>query len=112
MLLPAFNGTKTGVPAYSVNVETCVFFFWGGGNFSFIYMRFLIVIYFFLNSGETLADGNKNTILFAEATSCQLEFKYLAKLTGNKEYYQKVSFFFLIEFFFFSKLPAVLLDLG
>ena len=45
------------------------------------------------HSGETLADGDKNTILFAEATSCQLEFKYLAKLTGNKEYYKKVGVF-------------------
>jgi hypothetical protein len=29
--------------------------------------------------------------LFAEAASCQLEYKYLAKLTGKKEYYQRVS---------------------
>ena len=65
-----------------------------GRYFSFIYIyAFLNCDFFFFNSGETLADGNKNTILFAEATSCQLEFKYLAKLTGNKEYYQKVSFF-------------------
>ncbi len=28
--------------------------------------------------------------LFAEAASCQLEFKYLAKLTNSKEYYQGV----------------------
>ena len=43
MLLPAFDGTKTGVPAYSVNVETCVFQVVVGGYFSFIY------IYAFLN---------------------------------------------------------------
>ena len=53
-------------------------------------IQVLNAIVFFFHSGETLADGNKETILFAEATSCQLEFKYLAKLTGNKEYYQKV----------------------
>jgi len=62
ILLPAFNGTLSGLPAYSVNVET----------------------------GSILSDANKNTVLFAEATTCQLEFKYLAKLTGNKEYYEKV----------------------
>ena len=53
-------------------------------------MRVLIEIF---HSGKTHADGDKNTVLFAEATSCQLEFKYLAKLTGNKEYYQKVGLF-------------------
>ena len=52
------------------------------------------------HSGETLADGDKNTILFAEATSCQLEFKYLAKLTGNKEYYKKVGVFLRMSFKF------------
>ena len=31
------------------------------------------------------------TVIWAEATSCQLEFKYLAKLTGRKEYYERVS---------------------
>jgi hypothetical protein len=30
--------------------------------------------------------------LFAEATSCQLEYKYLAKVTGRAEYYEKVRF--------------------
>jgi hypothetical protein len=43
------------------------------------------------SSGKILADGGKNTVLFAEATTCQLEFKYLAKLTGKKEYYERVS---------------------
>ncbi|KAJ3493767.1 hypothetical protein NLJ89_g10944 [Agrocybe chaxingu] len=62
ILLPAFDGTESGLPAYSVNVET----------------------------GAVKSDGGKNTVLFAEATSCQLEFKYLAKITGKKEYYQKV----------------------
>jgi len=65
ILLPAFNGSESGLPAYSVNVET----------------------------GEILYDGDKETVLFAEAATCQLEFKYLAKLTGNKEYYEKVGFF-------------------
>ncbi|KAF8154971.1 glycoside hydrolase family 47 protein [Crassisporium funariophilum] len=62
LLLPAFDGTESGLPAYSVNVDT----------------------------GKILSDSNKNTVLFAEATTCQLEFKYLAKLTGKKEYYQRV----------------------
>jgi len=34
------------------------------------------------------------TTLFAEATSCQLEYKYLAKVTGRVEYYEKVRFLF------------------
>ena len=34
------------------------------------------------------------TTLFAEATSCQLEYKYLAKVTGRAEYYEKVRFLF------------------
>ena len=39
------------------------------------------------------------TVLFAEAATCQLEFKYLAKLTGKKEYYEKVwtNFFFRVS---------------
>ncbi|KAF9474075.1 seven-hairpin glycosidase [Pholiota conissans] len=57
VLVPAFNGTKTGLPTFSVNVQN--------GN---------------INQG--------GSCLFAEATSCQLEFKYLAKLTSKKEYYQ------------------------
>lgn len=45
----------------------------------------------FFNSGEILQqDERKKSVLFAEAATCQLEFKYLAKLTGNKEYYEKV----------------------
>jgi len=64
ILMPAFNGTESGLPAYSVNVET----------------------------GDILSDagGSKKTVLFAEAATCQLEFKYLAKLTRKKEYYEKV----------------------
>jgi mannosyl-oligosaccharide alpha-1,2-mannosidase len=86
MLLPAFNGTKSGLPAYSVNVDTYVF----------RPFQPKCVPNVIFHSGEILSDGSKNTVLFAEATTCQLEFKYLAKLTGNKEYYEKVSFF--IEF--------------
>jgi Glycosyl hydrolase family 47 len=47
----------------------------------------------FQNSGEIQSERHRNyTVLFAEAATCQLEFKYLAKLTGNKEYYEKVWF--------------------
>ncbi|KAF8186288.1 glycoside hydrolase family 47 protein [Pholiota molesta] len=59
VLVPAFNGTKTGLPTFSVNVKSGV-----------------------INQG--------GTCLFAEATTCQLEFKYLAKLTSKKEYYHGV----------------------
>ena len=34
------------------------------------------------------------TTLFAEATRCQLEYKYLARVTGRAEYYKKVRFLF------------------
>ncbi|KAF9443158.1 glycoside hydrolase family 47 protein [Macrolepiota fuliginosa MF-IS2] len=61
-LLPVFNGTQSGLPAYSVNVKT----------------------------GLTGFSWTQNMVIFAEATSCQLEYKYLAKLTGRKEYYDKV----------------------
>ncbi|KAF8186285.1 glycoside hydrolase family 47 protein [Pholiota molesta] len=40
-----------------------------------------------VGTGEMSASG---ATLFAEAASCQLEYKYLAKLTGKKEYYQRV----------------------
>lgn len=40
-----------------------------------------------LNRGSINHGGS---CLFAEAASCQLEFKYLAKLTNAKEYYQGV----------------------
>ncbi|KDR73258.1 hypothetical protein GALMADRAFT_72667 [Galerina marginata CBS 339.88] len=62
ILMPAFHGTESGLPAYSVNVE----------------------------NGQIKSDQNKDTVLFSEASSCQLEFKYLAKLTGKKEYYERV----------------------
>ncbi|TFK66959.1 glycoside hydrolase family 47 protein [Pluteus cervinus] len=39
---------------------------------------------------ETGETQDQQTMLWAEATSCQLEFKYLAKLTGTAEYYHKV----------------------
>jgi mannosyl-oligosaccharide alpha-1,2-mannosidase len=40
--------------------------------------------------GETGTGFLGNMIAFSEATSCQLEYKYLAKLTGRKEYYEAV----------------------
>jgi mannosyl-oligosaccharide alpha-1,2-mannosidase len=46
-----------------------------------------------LSSGQVKSDAGRDTIAFAEAVSCQLEFKYLAKLTGRKEFYQRVSGF-------------------
>ncbi|KAF8628835.1 hypothetical protein AX17_005895 [Amanita inopinata Kibby_2008] len=61
-LLPAFNAMASGFPAYAVHPQT----------------------------GETRFGVAGPMILFAEAASCQLEFKYLAKLTGRAEYYEKV----------------------
>ncbi|KAG5650901.1 hypothetical protein H0H81_010599, partial [Sphagnurus paluster] len=61
LLLPVFK-TPSGLPAFSVSVHT----------------------------GQTATGWMGESILFSEATSCQLEFKYLAKLTGRKEYYTAV----------------------
>ena len=51
--------------------------------------------------------------MFAEAATCQLEFKYLAKLTGRKEYYERVcvpSLFIstTTEVFFFVQVQAAM----
>ncbi|EIW79066.1 glycoside hydrolase family 47 protein [Coniophora puteana RWD-64-598 SS2] len=59
-LLPALN-TTSGLPLFAVNPAT----------------------------GETKKGWNIN-VLWAEATSCQMEYKYLAHLTGRREYYDKV----------------------
>ncbi|KAH7914600.1 glycoside hydrolase family 47 protein [Hygrophoropsis aurantiaca] len=59
-LLPALN-TPSGLPMFAVNTAT----------------------------GETRA-GWSQSVLWAEAMSCQMEFKYLAHLTGRAEYYEKV----------------------
>ncbi|KAF5355334.1 hypothetical protein D9758_006055 [Tetrapyrgos nigripes] len=59
-LLPAFN-TTSGLPMYAVNTQ----------------------------SGKTKM-GWTDATLWAEALSCQMEYKYLAHLTGNHEYYEKV----------------------
>ena len=32
----------------------------------------------------------RRIVLWAEALSCQLEYKYLAHLTGRKEYFERV----------------------
>ncbi|TFK26005.1 seven-hairpin glycosidase [Coprinopsis marcescibilis] len=61
-LLPAFN-TESHLPAYSVNPS----------------------------SGElVLGSSGSGKVLLAELGSCQLEYKYLAKLTGRHEYYERV----------------------
>lgn len=59
-LFPAFN-TTSGFPTYSVNTKTGR----TGGGWS----------------------GPKNGWL-AEVASCQMEFKYLAKVTGKKKFYE------------------------
>ncbi|THU86220.1 glycoside hydrolase family 47 protein [Dendrothele bispora CBS 962.96] len=60
VLLPAFN-SSSGFPMYAVNTET----------------------------GKTKGGWTGKT-LWAEALSCQMEYKYLAHLTGKHEYYDKV----------------------
>ncbi|KAF9809117.1 hypothetical protein IEO21_07552 [Rhodonia placenta] len=61
MLLPALN-TTSGLPMYAVNTVT----------------------------GETREGWTHGTVLWAEALSCQLEYKYLAHLTGRREYFEDV----------------------
>ncbi|KAI0060718.1 seven-hairpin glycosidase [Artomyces pyxidatus] len=61
MLLPALD-THSGLPMYAINTV----------------------------SGKTQYGWAAGTTLWAEALSCQLEYKYLAYLTGRKSYYTKV----------------------
>jgi mannosyl-oligosaccharide alpha-1,2-mannosidase len=60
-LLPAFN-TTSGLPAYSVNTV----------------------------SGEVAHGSIGKAAFWSEALSCQLEYKYLAYLTGRPLYYSAV----------------------
>ncbi|KAH9852168.1 seven-hairpin glycosidase [Lenzites betulinus] len=61
MMLPAFNTTH-GLPMYAVNtVSGMTRFGWTGAD-----------------------------ILWSEALSCQMEYKYLAHLTGRQEYFDRV----------------------
>ncbi|KIK99359.1 glycoside hydrolase family 47 protein [Paxillus rubicundulus Ve08.2h10] len=59
-LLPAFK-THSGLPMYSVNTAT----------------------------GETRKGWAGSEILWSEAMSCQVEYKYLAHLTGRVDYYHR-----------------------
>ncbi|KAI0793718.1 seven-hairpin glycosidase [Fomes fomentarius] len=61
MLLPAFD-TPHGLPMYAVNTV----------------------------SGTTRPGWTGSDILWSEALSCQMEYKYLAHLTGRKKYFDKV----------------------
>ncbi|KAI0046504.1 glycoside hydrolase family 47 protein [Auriscalpium vulgare] len=61
MMLPALE-TRSGLPIYAVNTV----------------------------SGKTKYGWTSGKTLWAEALSCQLEYKYLAYLTGRKPYYRKV----------------------
>ncbi|KAL0947748.1 hypothetical protein HGRIS_013828 [Hohenbuehelia grisea] len=60
-LLPVFESSH-GLPWYSVNTD----------------------------SGEAGVGWLGGSVLFAEAMSCQMEYKYLAHLTGRSEFYDKV----------------------
>ncbi|KAI0796069.1 glycoside hydrolase [Abortiporus biennis] len=61
MLLPAFNTTH-GLPMFAVQTV----------------------------SGKTRFGWAVGTVLWSEALSCQMEYKYLAHLTGRHEYFDKV----------------------
>ncbi|KAA1469131.1 seven-hairpin glycosidase [Dentipellis sp. KUC8613] len=61
MMLPAFS-TASGLPMFAVNTV----------------------------NGKTQGGWRPGVTLWAEALSCQMEYKYLAFLTGRKDYYTKV----------------------
>ncbi|TRM62777.1 glycoside hydrolase [Schizophyllum amplum] len=69
-LLMATN-TTSGLPAYGVNTVT----------------------------GKTKSGWAGASVLFAEALSCQMEYKYLAHLTGRQEYYHKVEHIMKVIFY-------------
>ncbi|KAH8103865.1 glycoside hydrolase [Cristinia sonorae] len=60
-LLPVFN-TSSGMPMYAVNTV----------------------------NGRVRQGWAPGSVLYAEAMSCQMEYKYLAHLTGRAEYFEKV----------------------
>jgi mannosyl-oligosaccharide alpha-1,2-mannosidase len=62
VLLPAFN-TPSEIPFFAIDTN---------------------------NGDGMLVDWNGGYSLLAEMASCQLEFKYLAKVTGNPVYFEKV----------------------
>jgi hypothetical protein len=61
-LLPVF-GTVSGLPAFSVNL---------------------------VGENKIGSGWNPGNVMLAEIASCQLEYKYLAHLTGKKDYFTKV----------------------
>ena len=67
ILLPAFNGTESGLPAYSVNVETYAFFpkksFISNPNFGFLEVKFfrLVVKQPFFSQNRRVANLSLNT---------------------------------------------------
>jgi mannosyl-oligosaccharide alpha-1,2-mannosidase len=79
LLLPAFN-TSSGLPVYAVNTRRWVH----------TRLATLLLISPIPFSGDTRSGWTQN-VLLAEALSCQLEFKYLAHMTGRTAYYHKVS---------------------
>ena len=82
MLLPAFNTTH-GLPMYAVNTVSYVLFLPAHDPMSVSDGAW--------RRGETRPGWTGSDILWAEALSCQVEYKYLAHLTGRKEYFDAVS---------------------
>jgi mannosyl-oligosaccharide alpha-1,2-mannosidase len=76
-LLPAFT-TPSGLPVWGVNTQTWL---------SFYLIPVVYIPYSFSFRAEVT---ESETILFAEITSCQLEYKYLAHVTGREIYFTTV----------------------
>jgi mannosyl-oligosaccharide alpha-1,2-mannosidase len=79
-LLPAFR-TPTGLPRFSVNPETY-------DIRQYCYASCSCALY---SRGESKdADDRVGTAVLAEVGTYQMEYKFLAHLTGRKEYHDKV----------------------
>ena len=76
-LLPVFN-TPTGLAAFSIDTDTCVFC-----------ARRKHYTYVFFSGIPNLGPRHGAAVL-AEFASCQMEYKYLAHLTGNGHYFTLV----------------------
>ena len=79
MLLPAFN-TSSGMPMYAVDTVTCVSSLRASAQAEQIPRH----------SGQTRHGWVGPIVLWSETLSCQVEYKYLAHLTGRGQYYHIV----------------------
>ena len=80
-LLPIFS-TESGLATFGVNTDTWV-----------CRVVLLSVILTHVARGELDYGPRKKNVILAEFASCQMEYKYLAHLIGNTDYFMKVNIF-------------------